>query len=244
MPGMRRADRRDSNYDNGLNHPQSRRSEPLTLAEAKQQRDNARADKIQLQQEKAVVEEERNQLLQDKEKAESQLVFVQQDLQALQAKADEWLTKAEEWKECADQNYQNYQQTLGLYNEQMVKTVELLTKYEDANTQRLEYLALYNESQEQLKYERRSKAGIKSWETRRKSENERLKHEIAEMMIVLRNSLEKKDEAVSNLYILAERMDKIQSLVNSVDEESIASPVGMLHKLKRIWLAIKGILSE
>lgn len=31
MPGMRRADRRDSNDDNARNHPHSRREEPTPL---------------------------------------------------------------------------------------------------------------------------------------------------------------------------------------------------------------------
>ena len=65
------------------------------------------------------------------------------------------------------------------------------------------------------------------------------------MVVLLRESLASKDdEAVNNLYALAERMDRIQQLVDSVEVESTGNPVGLLQKLKRIWLAIKDILSE
>ncbi|MGM3306683.1 hypothetical protein ACSQ6I_12020 [Anabaena sp. WFMT] len=106
------------------------------------------------------------------------------------------------------------------------------------------YLTLYNETKAELKFERRSKASIKGWETRRKAENERLKREIGNMVVLLRESLASKDEAVNNLYIVAERMDRIQSLVDSVDEETTSNPIGFVQKFRRIWLAIKDILSE
>jgi hypothetical protein len=106
------------------------------------------------------------------------------------------------------------------------------------------YLTLYNQAKAELKYERRSKASIKGWETRRKAENERLKREIAEMVVLLHKSLASKDEAVNNLYIVAERMDRIQSLVDSVEDETTSNPMGLVQKFRRIWLAIKEILSE
>ncbi|RCJ24038.1 hypothetical protein A6770_28745 [Nostoc minutum NIES-26] len=139
---------------------------------------------------------------------------------------------------------QNHQQTLCLYNEEKARASELLTKYEEANSQKERYLALYNETKAELKYERRSKASIKGWETRRKAENERLKREIADMVVLLRESMTSKDEAVNNLYVVAERLDRIQSLVDSVEEETTNNPVGLVQKFKRIWLAIKEILSE
>ncbi|MEH2441247.1 hypothetical protein [Nostoc sp.] len=111
-------------------------------------------------------------------------------------------------------------------------------------SERDNYLTLYNEAQTQLKFERRSKAGIKGWETRRKAENERLKREIGEMVVLLHESLASKDDAINNLYVVAKRMDRIQSLVDSVEEETTGNPVGLVQKFKRIWLAIKEILSE
>ncbi|MDZ8262209.1 MAG: hypothetical protein RMY63_28045 [Nostoc sp. ChiQUE01b] len=105
-------------------------------------------------------------------------------------------------------------------------------------------MTLYNEAKVKLKHERRSKASIKGWETRRKAENEKLKREIAQMVVLLRDSLASKDEAVNNLYVVAERMDRIQSLVDSVEEETTNNPMGLVQKFKRIWLAIKDILSE
>lgn len=128
--------------------------------------------------------------------------------------------------------------------EEKARVIEWTAKYEEVKAQREQYFTLYNESQEQLKYERRSKASIKGWETRRKQENQRLKQEIAEMTILLHESLNRKDEAVNNLYILAERMDRIQNLVDSVEEEPTGSPVGLLQKFNRIWIAIREILSE
>jgi hypothetical protein len=105
-------------------------------------------------------------------------------------------------------------------------------------------VALYTEAQAELKQERRSKAGIKSWETRRKRENERLKQEIGEMTLLLRDSLERKDAAINNLEALADRMDRIQHLVDSVEGETTNNPVGLVQKMNRIWRAIKDILAE
>ncbi len=184
--------------------------------------------------------------LYDKEKAKiSQLVHVhQREIQTCQLEANEL-------KERVTQNYQffvdeqqNHQQTLCLYNEEKARATKLFTEYEAVNSEREMYLTLYNEAKAELKHERRSKAGIKGWETRRKGENERLKREIAEMVVLLRESLTSKDEAVNSLYVVAERMDRIQSLVDSVEEETTNNPMGLVQKFKRIWLAIKDILSE
>ncbi|MEH2257779.1 hypothetical protein [Nostoc sp.] len=175
----------------------------------------------------------------------SQLVHVhQREIQTCQLEANEL-------KEQVTQNYrfyideqQSHQQTLCLYNEEKARATELLTKYDAANSEREMYLTLYNEAKAELKHERRSKASIKGWETRRKAENEKLKREIAQMVVLLRDSLASKDEAVNNLYLVAERMDRIQSLVDSVEEETTNNPIGLVQKFKRIWLAIKDILSE
>lgn len=184
--------------------------------------------------------------LYNEEKAKiSQLVHVhQREIQTCQLEADEL-------KERVTQNYQffvdekqSHQQTLCLYNEEKARATELLTKYESVNSEREMYLTLYNEAKAELKHERRSKASIKGWETRRKAENEKLKREIAQMVVLLRDSLASKDEAVNNLYVVAERMDRIQSLVDSVEEETTNNPMGLIQKFKRIWLAIKDILSE
>ncbi|WP_224095654.1 hypothetical protein [Nostoc sp. MS1] len=232
MP-MRRSDRRDSNDDNAINHPRSRQKDPISPHELKQLLMTVRAQRDEWQQK-----------AQENEVATTQLVHVQQEIQTYQVK----LTQLEE---LAAQNYQlyvseqqNYQQTLCLYNEEQARNTELLTKYEQANSELERYLTLYSEAKAELKYERRSKASIKGWETRRKAENERLKREIADMVVLLRESMSSKDEAVNNLYVVAERLDRIQSLVDSVEEETTNSPIGLVQKFKRIWLAIKEILSE
>ncbi|MDZ8134538.1 MAG: hypothetical protein RM049_04450 [Nostoc sp. DedQUE04] len=184
--------------------------------------------------------------LYNEEKAKiSQLVHVhQREIQTCQLEANEL-------KEQVTQNYrfyideqQSHQQTLCLYNEEKARATELLTKYDTANSEREMYLTLYNEAKAELKHERRSKASIKGWETRRKAENEKLKREIAQMVVLLCDSLASKDEAVNSLYVVAERMDRIQSLVDSVEEETTNNPIGVVQKFKRIWLAIKDILSE
>ena len=135
-----------------------------------------------------------------------------------------------------------FQNTLYLYKNEKAKATEFIAKYKAVDAQRVQYLTLYGEAQTQLKYERRSKAGIRGWETRRKNENERLKQEIAEMVILLRESLTRKDEAVNNLYGLADRMDKIQKIVDFVDEG--ITPVDRIQKLRRIWVVLKDILGE
>lgn len=188
--------------------------------------------------------DEWEKLAKENQEAVTQLIQVQQEIQANQVEVNEL-------RELAAQNYQkyldeqqNYQQALHSYNEQKARVSELLAQYEQVRSERDNYLTLYNEAQTQLKFERRSKASIKGWETRRKAENERLKREIADMVVLLRESMASKDEAINNLYIVAERMDRIQSLVDSVEEETTNNPVGLVQKFKRIWLAIKEILSE
>jgi chromosome segregation ATPase len=174
----------------------------------------------------------------------SQFVQVQQDIHTYKIEADKL-------EESVKQNYQmyleeqgNYQQTIALYNQEKARASELLAKYEEVSSERDNYVILYNEAKSELKFERRSKASIKGWETRRKSENEKLKREISEMVALLQKSLASKDEAISNLYIVAERMDRIQSLVDFAEDETTNNPLGMVQKFKRIWSAIKEILSE
>ena len=137
------------------------------------------------------------------------------------------------------------QSYLTRYEEEKMKGDELTIKFEEIEGSRDRYLTLYNESQLQLKTERKSKAGIKGWETRRKKENEKLKREISEMAIILRDSMERKDEAINSLYAVAERMDRIQQMVDLVDDDTTATnPIGMMKKLQRMWQAIKEVLAE
>lgn len=219
---------------------QSYRSEQKNYRQALQNYNNAQAKATEL----IAQRNEWQQRALTNQEAASQLTQVQQDIQVYQVKVDEL-------KEQVTHNYQiyldeqkNYQEALARYNEEKARANELLAKYEEVSSERDNYLTLYNESQTQLKFERRSKASIKGWETRRKTENEKLKREIGEMVVLLRDSLASKDEAINNLYVVAERMDRIQSLVDSVEEDTTSNPVGLVQKFKRIWLAVKEILSE
>lgn len=222
MSGMPRADRQDSNRDNERNNPRPQQKEPITYAEMKQQRDNARADKYLLQQEK---------------------VQLQEQLQTSQVAVDKWKEYKIQQKLFLGEQ-QKYQQTLFLYNEEKAKAIELFAKYEEADAQRAQYLTLYNEAQTQLKSEKSSKASIKGWETRRKRENERLKQQIGDMVILLRESLERKEESINHLYLIGDRMDRIQFLMASAELESNQNPVGDLEKLMRVWLLVQKILAE
>ncbi|MEH2239050.1 hypothetical protein [Nostoc sp.] len=290
---MKRADRRDSNYENAINNLRSQQKEPASYHDLKVSLMTVRANF----EETVSQRDEAEKRAKEYQEAATQLVHVQQDIQSYQIEANELKElvnknylfyideqenhqktlylyneekakisqlvhvqqreiqtcqlEANELKEQVTQNYrfyiaeqENHQQTLCLYNEQKARATELLTKYEAVNSEREMYLSLYNDAKAELKHERRSKAGIKGWETRRKAENERLKREIAQMVLLLRESLESKDEAVNSLYVVAERMDRIQSLVDSVEEETTNNPMGLVQKFKRIWLAIKDILSE
>jgi DNA repair exonuclease SbcCD ATPase subunit len=133
---------------------------------------------------------------------------------------------------------------LALYTEEKARSSELEIQHNQASQESQNYLTLYKQIEQELRTERRSKAGIKGWETRRKRENERLKQEIGEMAIVLRESLTKKDQAIQSLEDVATRMDRIQRLVDSVDGEVANNPVGMLQKLQRVWVAVREILAE
>lgn len=139
---------------------------------------------------------------------------------------------------------QELQQTLCLYNEEKERAVELLSKYKETDAKHVRYLTLYNEAQTQLKFEKSSKASIKGWETRRKLENERLKQQISDMVVLLRESLERQEENINHLYLMGERMDKIQRLMTSAELELSQNPVLLLEKLMRVWLLVQKILTE
>lgn len=227
---MKRSDRRDENYDNSIKHPQAKRKEPIPMGELGQVLGTVRA--------------QRDEAKQSLKELSSQLVLIRDELQIS-------VMQVQEWKDQATQNHQfylgeqeKYQKTLCLYNEEKSEASELLAKYEEADVQRDKYLTLYNDTKTLLSQERRSKAGIKGWETRRKQENQKLKQEIAEMVVILKESLERKDEAIDSLYSMADRMDRIQQLVDLVDDEPMNTPLGLVPKLSRIWIAIKNILAE
>ncbi|MGI0485043.1 hypothetical protein ACN4EK_06375 [Pantanalinema rosaneae CENA516] len=222
MP-MRRADRRDDSFDNSIRNLRSQQSEPASYHELRSSVMTLRAQKTELQQRvqdtEQQVEQTHQLYLEEQQKYQSTLVLYQE----AQVQTQSYLT---------------------LYTEEKHKNSELQIKYEQAQAETQHYLTLYQDTQTQLKLERRSKAGIKGWETRRKRENERLKQEIGEMTVLLRDSLTRKDEAINNLELLAERMDRIQSLVDSVEGEPTNNPVNFLQKISRIWQAIKDILTE
>lgn len=220
---MRRADRRDDSRDNSERNPQSKQSEPISAHESRQLLMTLRAQKNELQQKVQETEQQAEQTrhlyLEEQQRYQTTLTLYQE----VQTQAQSYLT---------------------LYDQEKARSSELLVKYETAQAEREQYLTLYNEAHTQLKFERRSKAGIKGWETRRKRENELLKREIAEMTILLRDSLDRKEEAIGHLDELANRMDRIQRLVDSVEGESDSNPIGVIQKFKRIWQAVKDILAE
>jgi len=230
---MRRADRKTSSDDNAIKDPYSPRPQPASIHELKTLLSNARVQR-----------DEWKQRAQENEEAAHQLVHVQQEFQLNQNELHDWQERAKQNHQLYLTEQQNYRQTFFLYQEEQGKTQSFITLYNEAQAQSQHYLSLYNEAQTQLSFERHSKAGIKGWETRRKRENQRLKQEIGEMTVLLRESLARKEEAVSNLYVLAGRMERIQQLVDSVEEEPANSPITFLQKLKRIWQALKEILEE
>lgn len=265
MTGMRRSDRRSNSDDNAMNHPQPRRQEPLSTHELKQQLLTVRSQRDEWQElarakEKAA-EQTHHLYLEEQQKHQTSLTLyqqVQQNYQTtltryeeVQTQARSYLMQYEEAQTQAKSYFTQYQEAqtqfqsyFALYESEKTRGDELSVKFEEIQAERDRYLVLYNESQDELKFERRSKAGIKGWETRRKRENERLKREIGEMTVLLRDSLERKDEAIDSLYAVADRMDRIQRLVNSVDEDAATNPLGMVQKLQRIWQAVKEILAE
>ncbi|MGB3310239.1 MAG: hypothetical protein WBG32_16895 [Nodosilinea sp.] len=220
---MRRADRRTSSDDNSVQHPQARRPESVSAKELKQLLINARSQR----------DEAKDQIIEK----EQQLEDSQRLYQDQQEKLQSTIVLYRETQEQAD----SY---LALYTEEKARSSEIEVKYNEACQESQNYLALYKQIEQELKVERRSKAGIKGWETRRKRENERLKQEIGDMAIVLRESLTKKDQAISSLEEVAARMDRIQRLVDSVDDEVANNPVGMMQKFQRIWAAVREILAE
>jgi len=223
MAPMRRSDRRDESHDNAIRHPRSRRSEPISARDLQSRLVTVRSQRDEAQQEakaKADEAQHNHQLyLEEQEKRQSAIALYHNTKQEAESYLD-------------------------LYNQEQIRSQQLLIQYEEAKAESQQYLALYQDAQAQLKVERRSKAGIKGWETRRKRENARLKREIADMARVLKDSLERKEEAIEHLEELANRMDRIQVLVDSVESEMSEAPLGLIPKMKRIWQAIQDILAE
>lgn len=264
MAGMRRADRKTDSNDNAINHPQSRRAEPSSAHELKQSLLTARSQRDEWQEIAKAKEEEFEQThrlyLEEQQRSQTSLTLYQEvhqkyqttltQYEQVQTQARSYLLQYEEAQTQAKSYFTQYQEAqtqfesyLALYESEKTKTNQLSIQFEEVQAERDRYLTLYQESQSELKFERRSKGAIKGWETRRKRENDRLKQEISEMTVLLRDSLERKDEAINSLYVVAERMDRIQQLVNSVDSDT-PTPVGMLQKFQRIWQAVKEILAE
>jgi len=237
MP-MRRADRHDDSYDNSIRNPTSRQSsEQLSYHELRTKWITTRTERDELRQRSGALEQQAQQsqklYLEEQQRYQSTLTLYQEE----QERYRTTLTLYQD----AHTQAQSY---LTLYNQEQARALELATKYETVEAERQHYLTLYNQVQDELKFERRSKAGIKGWETRRKRENERLKQEIGEMTLLLRDSMNREEDALTNLEAIATRMDRIQSLINSVDEEPGDNAIGFLQKLQRIWQAVKEILAE
>lgn len=236
MP-MRRADRRDDSDDNSIHNPTSRQSEPTSPHELRSLLLKARSDRDELRQSNQTLEQKAQQnhqlYLEAQQKQQTALTLYQEE----QQRYCSTLTLYQE----AHTQAQSY---LTLYNQEQAQTIALSAKYEIAAAERQNYFTLYNQAQDDLKFERRSKAGVKGWETRRKRENERLNQEIGEMTLLLRDSMNREEGALINLDAIATRMDRIQSLVNSVEAEPTNNPLGLLQKFQRIWQTVKDILAE
>jgi chromosome segregation ATPase len=245
---MKRSDRRDSNHDNALNHPKSRASEPVSANERNSLvmtlRANVKEAEKAKQESEQQVQDLQNLYQVEQERYQSTLVLYQQ-AQAYQPIYEEEKARNSTLLLKFEETNQKFQQYFNLYNEEKTQNSNLVLQVQAAQAETEQYLTLYNASQAELQTERRSKAGIKGWETRRKKENERLKQEIGEMVALLRDSMERKEEAIANLENLADRMDRIQSLVDSVESDATTTtPLGIVAKFKRIWGAIQAILAE
>jgi chromosome segregation ATPase len=223
MAGMRRSDRHTDSYDNERRYPRSRPSEPASYRDLEGRLITVRSQRDEAQKTAQVKAEEaqrNHQLyLEEQEKRQTTLTLYHET----QREVDHYLA---------------------LYNQEKTHSLQWQTKYEEAEAQSQHYLTLYQEAQTELKFERRSKAGIKGWETRRRRENERLKQEIADMMGVLRDSMARESAAADALEEVADRMGRIQSLVDSVEADTSDHPLGLLQKFQRIWQAVKDILAE
>ncbi len=236
----RRNDRGTPNSDNERNFPRSQSKEPTTREELIQQKMNAIAKWSEVKIER----DEWKQKAQINEDAAIQLLDIQQQLQLSESRDNEIRLLSEKHYQLYLNEKEQYQTIFKLYNQEQAHSEGLLIKYQEANALQLQYLEQCNELQIELKKERRSKASIKSWQTRRKNENELLKQQIGDMVVLLRESLQRKEESINYLYLVGDRMDRIQRLMDSVEDESNRDPVGLLEKLMRVWLAVQKILAE
>ncbi len=223
MAAMRRSDRRTPGDDYAQQYPVSKTAEPLSFKELQQRYQTLRSRSDELQGQ----------------------------LRQAQAETQVWETVV--WPDLTQQVQRERQRAWNaLCVAQAAQEDQrlLIWQYQQAIEGQQQFRTLYQESQQELsrvrdelKFERRSKASIKGWETRRKAENDRLKREIADMARVLQQSMVREGEATATLRSLASRMDRIQSLVDGLDAEA-TSPKNLLEKFQRIWQAIREILRE
>jgi hypothetical protein len=164
---------------------------------------------------------------------------LRQQLMTVRCQRDEAKTEVKALKMQQEIEQQEFQNTLFLYNEEKSKSTEFFAKYIEADAQQIKYFDLYSESQLQLKEARKTIAGLRGWSTRRKKENENLKQEISGMVVQLRESYTREDEAIKNLYGLADRMDKIQKILDPVNEADVS-----VEQLARISVLLKVILNK
>ena len=248
---MKRADRKTSDDDNAANNPAGPKREPIPyedlkkiIATVRSQRDEA---KKEIEEKTEQAEEIRRDYLEEQNKYQSTLTLYQtaetqyKSTLALYVEEQKKVHLISSKLQEVNTQAQSY---LTMYDSEKVRGDELVIQLNEVQGHRDRYLTLYNESQSELKTERRSKAGVKGWETRRKKENQKLKQEISEMAMVLRDSMERKEEAINSLYSVAERMDRIQRMVDLVDDDPATNPIGMVQKLQRMWQAVKEILAE
>ncbi|BDI20166.1 hypothetical protein ANSO36C_59680 [Nostoc cf. commune SO-36] len=119
-----------------------------------------------------------------------------------------------------------------------------------ANLEEVQKLAKHNEEAASQRYEaeqRAKEAALQLIHVQQKIQTYQIEaNELKER--VNQNYLFCSDEQRNHkktLYLYnEEKADRIQSLVDSVDEETTNNPMGLVQKFKRIWLVIKDILSK
>lgn len=224
-----------------FSHAEAERERFITLySELQEELKSERSSKINVGEWEARVNELQTQSERSTQLlkvAQSDLETARTSLKTLQLEFDETLGLYRQEQETAKQH-------LALYEQEQARAEQLQAKYAASAAEREQLSTLNLDLQTELKKERRSKAGIKGWETRRKRENAKLKQEISEMVNILQQAMAEKDTAISELYNVADRMDRIQRLVDSVDEETTSGPMGLLQKFKLVWQAIQDIFAE
>lgn len=128
---MRRADRRDSNYDNAINNVRSSKKEPTPPRELEQLLMTVRAQRDEAKAKATELVTERDQWQQHAKLQEEAAIQAQQELKTYQVEVDKLQERVTQMYQTYLNEQKSYQQALSLYNQEKTKATQLVVQRDE-----------------------------------------------------------------------------------------------------------------